>query len=135
MFCWCTLCFNKNVPFNFSCISRKSLVCFEGILMLSIESAATCMFVTMFENKKTLRFFDTFHLCAFRHVRKLEKRDYLLVSSCLFLCLSLPSAWNNSAPTGRGFLKFDIWIFFKYLSRKVKFQSDMTRKTGTLHED
>jgi hypothetical protein len=23
------------------------------------------------------------------------------------------SAWNNSAPTGRIFMKFDIWVFFR----------------------
>jgi hypothetical protein len=28
------------------------------------------------------------------------------------------SAWNNSAPTGRIFLKFDIWVFFENISRK-----------------
>jgi hypothetical protein len=32
-----------------------------------------------------------------------------------------PSAWNNSAPTGRIFIKFDILAFFEYLSRKFKF--------------
>jgi hypothetical protein len=33
----------------------------------------------------------------------------LSVSVCLSVCLSVrPSAWNNSAPTGRIFMKFDI---------------------------
>jgi hypothetical protein len=32
-----------------------------------------------------------------------------------------PSSWNNSAPAGRVFLKFDIWIFFENLSRNFKF--------------
>jgi len=45
-----------------------------------------------------------------------EKR--MLASSCLSVCLS---AWNNSAPTGRIFLKFDIWVFFENRSRKFKF--------------
>ena len=40
-----------------------------------------------------------------------------------------PSAWNNSALTGRIFMKFDIWVFLEYLSRKFKFHSD------ALHED
>jgi len=26
-----------------------------------------------------------------------------------------PSAWSNSAPTGRIFMKFDIWIFYETL--------------------
>jgi hypothetical protein len=32
-----------------------------------------------------------------------------------------PSTWKNSAPTGRIFMKFDIWVFFENLSRKFKF--------------
>ena len=31
-----------------------------------------------------------------------------------------PSAWNNSALTGRLFIRFDIWGFFENLSRKLK---------------
>jgi len=54
---------------------------------------------------------------------------------CPFLCLSVGSSvWNNSAPKGRIFMKFDIWVFFCHLSRKVKFHSNLTRITGTLHE-
>jgi hypothetical protein len=29
--------------------------------------------------------------------------------------------WNNSAPTGRIFIKFDTGVFFENLSRKFKF--------------
>jgi len=36
--------------------------------------------------------------------------ERLLASSCLSFC---PSARNNSAPTGRIFIKFDIWGFFE----------------------
>jgi hypothetical protein len=32
-----------------------------------------------------------------------------LSSSCPFVC---PSAWNNSAHTGRSLMKFDLWGFF-----------------------
>ena len=46
------------------------------------------------------------------------------------------SARRNSAPTGHILMKFDIWAFiFAYLSRNLKFQSNRTRITGTLHED
>ena len=31
------------------------------------------------------------------------------------------SAWNNSAPTGRIFMKLYIWVFFENLSRKLKY--------------
>ena len=32
-----------------------------------------------------------------------------------------PSTWNNSAPTGRICMKFDIRVFFEKLSRKLEF--------------
>jgi hypothetical protein len=32
-----------------------------------------------------------------------------------------PAAQNNSAPTGRIFMKFDIWAFFENLWKKFKF--------------
>ena len=87
MLCWCTLCCNKNVPFNFSCISRKSRVCFEGILMLSIESSAACMFVKMFGNKK-LCVFSTRFICVFSGAFA-NLRKWLLVSSCLSVLLTV----------------------------------------------
>jgi hypothetical protein len=46
-----------------------------------------------------------------------------------------PSTWNNTAPTGRIFMKFDIWEFFCNLSRKLMFHWNRTRITGTVHED
>ena len=46
-----------------------------------------------------------------------------------------PSAWNNSAPTGQIFMKFGIWVFFENLWIKFKFHYNLTRITGTLHED
>ena len=45
-----------------------------------------------------------------------------------------PSVWNNSTPTGRIFVKFDICVFFENLSRKFKFHYNRTIITGTLRE-
>jgi hypothetical protein len=39
------------------------------------------------------------------------------------------SAWSNSAVTGRILMKFDILIFFENLSRKFKFDLNLTRIT------
>ena len=58
-----------------------------------------------------------------------EKRP--LASSCLSVC---PSAWNNSAPTERIFIKFYIWGHFENLSRKFTFHHNRTKITGTLHK-
>jgi len=45
------------------------------------------------------------------------------------------SAWNNPAPSRRVFMKFGIWIFFGNLSRIFILHYNLTRMTGTLHED
>jgi hypothetical protein len=58
-----------------------------------------------------------------------EKR--LFASSCLSVC---PSAWNNSAPYGRIFMKFDSGVFVQNLSRKFGFYYNLTIR-GTLRED
>jgi len=45
------------------------------------------------------------------------------------------SAWNNSAPIGRIFMKFDTWAFFEKLWRKFKLRWSLIRVTGTLRGD
>ena len=65
-------------------------------------------------------------LCAFA---KLQKATNSFVMSLRL------SARNNLAPTGRIFMKLDIWVFFENLSRKYKFHFSRTRITGTLHDD
>jgi len=48
-----------------------------------------------------------------------EKR--LLPLSCPSVCLSTcPSARNNSAPTGRVLMKFNIWVCFRKSVKKVQ---------------
>ena len=46
-----------------------------------------------------------------------------------------PSVWNNSAPTGRIFIPFYIWVFPESQSRKLKLHWCLTIITGTLRED
>jgi len=58
-----------------------------------------------------------------------EKR--LLAPSCLFV---RPPAWN-SCFTRRIFVKYDIYVFFENMSRKYKFQYNLTRITSTLQVD
>ena len=54
---------------------------------------------------------------VFRGVRKISKSDYWLRQ----VCPSCPHAFNNSAPTARIFMKFDIAVFLQNLSRKFNF--------------
>jgi hypothetical protein len=57
----------------------------------------------------------------FSSFRKFAKRG-LLDSSCLCTC---PSAWNNSAPTGQIFIKFDFGTFRKSVQKvHVSLKSD-----------
>ena len=54
-------------------------------------------------------------------VRKIVKSDYQLPSRLSVRPSVRPSAWNNSAPTRRIFVKFQIWVSVEYLSTKLKF--------------
>jgi hypothetical protein len=52
-------------------------------------------------------------------IRRCTVKKYKMYLS---LCLSVRlSAWNNSAPTGGIFMKFDICVPFENLSKKVQF--------------
>jgi hypothetical protein len=58
------------------------------------------------------------HLILFRKINIFGEfsklRNHLLASSCLTVCMSVClSAWKNSAPNEKIFMKFDIWIFSK----------------------
>ena len=56
-------------------------------------------------------------------------KKQLLASSFLSVCLSVsPSSWNNSALTGRIFVKFDFWAFFfsEICHEKLKFHYYLT---------
>jgi hypothetical protein len=65
-----------------------------------------------------------------------EKLRKATISFVLSLCRCVcPSAWNNSAPTGWIFMKFDTWVFFGSLSRRFGFYYNITRITGPLRED
>jgi hypothetical protein len=57
---------------------------------------------------------------AFAKLRKATIASYC-PSACLF-------AWNSSTPTGRIFMEFNIWVFLKKLSRRLKWIM------GTLHQ-
>jgi hypothetical protein len=74
----------------------------------------------------------TWKCLIFRRVPKIAKSSYKRCHVCLSVC---PFIWNNSAPTGRIFMIFDICEFFEHLSKKFKSHYNRTRITGTLLED
>jgi len=51
----------------------------------------------------------------------------LLSLSCLSVLLS---AWNNSAPTGRIFMKFDTWEFFLNSAQKIQISWKSEKNNG-----
>jgi hypothetical protein len=57
---------------------------------------------------------STFTL-SFSCVRKISK------ATISFVTCVCPSTWDNSAPIGRIFMKFGIWVFFENLLRELKF--------------
>jgi hypothetical protein len=48
-----------------------------------------------------------------------------------------PSEWNNSAPTAKIFMKYDIsvFIFLGNLLRKLNFKCNLTKRSGNFKED
>ena len=56
------------------------------------------------------------------------------ISFVMFVC-PFRSARNNSAPTGRIFMKLDISGVVGKLSRKFKLDQNLTRIMGSFHED
>jgi hypothetical protein len=57
---------------------------------------------------------NQFLFCVSRRVRKIVKREYYPRDICLSVRTEI------SAPTGRIFTKFDIWIFFENLSKEIQ---------------
>ena len=65
---------------------------------------------------------------------KLRNATVSFVMNVLYVSVSVPScAWDNPAPTGRIFMKFDISVFFENVSRKFKFHYNLTTITSTVH--
>jgi len=70
---------------------------------------------------KKLQSIDASFLGAFEKLR--------MSISSLFLCVSL-SVRNNSAPTGRIFTKFDIWVFFENRAAKIQVSLKPDKNNG-----
>jgi hypothetical protein len=72
------------------------------------------------------------YVTIFRRFCKIAKGEYQFSHFRPFVS---PSAWNNLAPTGGIFMKFDIWGYLENLSWKFKFHYTRTSIKGTLPED
>jgi hypothetical protein len=72
---------------------------------------AICRYTHTHTHYRNDRLHLTHFLVAFA---KLQKVTVSLVTSVRL------SAWNNSAPTGRIFMKFDIWVYFENMSGELQ---------------
>jgi len=82
-------------------------------------SHSVCVVFVRISQKKKTDTFTSYNKVIFRRVRNLQQATTSWVIS---VCLPvLPSAWNNRFPPKGILIKFDIYIFFKNLSRKFKF--------------
>jgi hypothetical protein len=53
------------------------------------------------------------------------------ISFVMSVCLSVRlSAWNNSVPTARIFMKFDTWVFFKKSVEKIQVSLKFAKNNG-----
>jgi hypothetical protein len=86
------------------------------------------IFISRYPQEKIRRTFKKWWSlnCSTLKARLENCETRLLASSCL-------SVWDNSTPTGRIFMKCDIWKFFENLSKnKISLKSD--ENSGTLRE-
>ena len=113
------------IPITASVASRLQMCIWRKNCMSSLPSNLHPPFFLVEEEeaKRRYEFLGTF--------AKLRKATVSFVRT-----LSVrPRAWNNSAPTGRTLMKFDVWGFFENPSIKFKFDWSLTKITGTLYED
>jgi len=71
----------------------------------------------------------------FRRDRKNCERRRSATSCLSFRSSVRPSPRNNSAPTGRIFIKSDISVFFEKSVGKIQVSLQSDNNNGTLHED
>ena len=110
-------------------------VCCNVTLPIGYGHLTLCTYLTntlyMLKNKCVFCEVRGIVLYIMKRVRKIVEWDYCLNHVC-------PSVFPQGTTwlqNGRIFIKFDILAFFENLSRKVKFHSNLTKITGSLHED
>ena len=84
-------------------------------------------------SETALRFEGSQDLSVYRRFNKTLKK---IISFAMSVdCLPVrPSAWNSSDPTGRIFMKFDIWVFFEKSVTKIHVTLTSEKISGTLYE-
>ena len=146
--CFVTLfmcCYTFYVLLHFLCVVTLFMFCYTFYVLLHfLFSTENFTILFAFLVLSIWRCFSPFYVSRFKQ----SVLSHLIISphssfsfppfpshsflSCYFICLFLCAfasprlsvcqyARDKSAPTGRIFIKFDIWVFFENLSRKFEF--------------
>ena len=104
----------KEAEWNFEtlCVfnQKKTNVDYTGLCQFRLMVTSSKMLRKVQVEAERWRGVEGIIFCAHFLSRSQNCEKRLLSSSCLPFC---PSAWNNSAPIWRIFMKFDIWIVFR----------------------
>jgi len=127
---------------NYTCLVREATreahpsVCSQAVALLifvftwrlmSVRSSGWHMVtVSDFKTLTQLALRNSWEWCPFFACKgQFAKLRQAIISFAMSVS---PSPWNSSAPTGRIFIKFDIWVFFeKSVKIRVSFKSDKKR--------
>jgi len=110
--------------------------------MTEMESVYCAVRIGCLTLSQTLRSPHTVYLCVLCGSE--TNSDYWILGASAILRKATisfmsvrPSAWNNSAPTGRISMKsgISVYAYFENLSRKFKFLENLPRIPDTLPED
>jgi hypothetical protein len=115
----------------------KNLVTWLVLLHIIITVEPLTHFDNVILFKISFTLLDFINSIVLRRVGKTAKATIGFVMSvclsirlCLSVCLSYLSAWNNSAPTGRIFIKFDTWIFLRKSVEKIQVWLKFDKNNG-----
>jgi hypothetical protein len=97
----------------------------QELCIMPTECALFC-FVWFLKRAPGVFPYTAFSGWVFRHGCKIAKSDCYIRHVCPSV---LPSFWNNSAPTGRTFMKLDVSLYFETLDKiQVLLKSDKNRR-------
>jgi hypothetical protein len=133
---------NEEAQAHIGLSSHKKKECLEGHRHAQKLAGlhALCQFLSEFSNiwKEVESIFlksltsNVMEIHFLKRVCRIAKRNYLFHHVCLpSVCPSvLLSTWNNSAPTGRILMKFNIWIFFRKSVKKIQISLKSDKNNG-----
>jgi hypothetical protein len=103
---------------------RPSSMTFAGFLSSSVKIRRWCPKLMWVQPALDKIWCHALSVWFFRRVRQMRKATFSFVMSVRL------SAWNNSVPAGRIFIKFYSWIFFEKSAQKIQVSSKSDKNNG-----